>query len=77
MIDGTEKPKILSKFAKHAARYNEFGYKISINVHLIRGNSTVSRCIILQALAYLFVISKLEHIIYIYIYIVIYLLFQN
>ena len=26
MIDGTEKPKIPSKFAKHAARYNEFGY---------------------------------------------------
>ena len=24
MIDGTEKPKIPSKFAKHAARYNEF-----------------------------------------------------
>ena len=57
MIDGTEKPKIPSKFAKHAARYNEFGYKISINVHFILGNSTVSRCIILQALAYLFVIA--------------------
>ena len=68
MIDGTEKPKIPSKFAKHAARYNEFGCEISINVYFIRGNSTVSRCIILQALAYLFVISKLEHIIYIYIY---------
>ena len=27
MIDGTEEPKIPSKFAKHAARYNEFGYK--------------------------------------------------
>jgi len=26
MIDGTEKPKIPSKFAKRAARYNEFGY---------------------------------------------------
>ena len=26
MIDGTEKPKILSKFAKLAARYSEFGY---------------------------------------------------
>ena len=24
MIDGTEKPKIPSKFAKRAARYNEF-----------------------------------------------------
>ena len=57
MIDGTEKPKIPSKFAKHAARYNEFGYKISINVYFIRGNSTVSRCIILQALAYLFLIT--------------------
>ena len=61
MIDETEKPKIPSKFAKHAARYNEFGCEISINVYFIRGNSTVSRCIILQALAYLFVISKLEH----------------
>ena len=29
MIDGTEKPQILSKFAKRAARYNEFGYKTS------------------------------------------------
>ena len=57
MIDRTEKPKIRSKFAKHPARYNEFGYKISINVYFIRGNSTVSRCIILQALAYLFVIT--------------------
>ena len=57
MINGTEKPKIPSKFAKHAAQYNEFGYKISINVYFIRGNSTVSRCIILQALAYLFVIT--------------------
>ena len=57
MIDRTEKPKIRSKFAKHSARYNEFGYKISINVYFIRGNSTVSRCIILQALAYLFVIT--------------------
>ena len=27
MIDGTEKPKIPSKFAKRAARYNEFGCK--------------------------------------------------
>ena len=27
MIDGTEKPKIPSKFAKRAARYNEYGYK--------------------------------------------------
>ena len=26
MIDRTEKPKIPSKFAKHTARYNEFGY---------------------------------------------------
>ena len=26
MIDGTEKPKIPLKSAKHAARYNEFGY---------------------------------------------------
>ena len=57
MIDGTEKPKILSKFAKHAARYNEFGYKISINVHFTRGNSTVSRSLIFQALAYFFVIT--------------------
>ena len=27
MIDGTEKPKIPLKFAKRAARYNEFDYK--------------------------------------------------
>ena len=27
MIDGTEKPKIPLKFANHAARYNEYGYK--------------------------------------------------
>ena len=27
MIDGTEKPKIPSRFAKRAARYSEFGYK--------------------------------------------------
>ena len=27
MIDGTEKPKIPSKFAKRTARYNEFRYK--------------------------------------------------
>ena len=26
MIDGTERPKIPSKFGKRAARYNEFGY---------------------------------------------------
>ena len=30
MIDGTEKPKIPSKFPKRAARYNEFGYKIKL-----------------------------------------------
>ena len=29
MIDRTEKPKIPSKFAKRAARYNEFGFNIS------------------------------------------------
>ena len=28
MIDGTGKLKIPSKFAKRAARYNEFGYKL-------------------------------------------------
>ena len=28
MIDGTEKPKIPSKFAKRAARYNKFAYNI-------------------------------------------------
>ena len=28
MIDGTEKPKLPSKFASRAARYNEFPYKI-------------------------------------------------
>ena len=29
MIDGTEKPKLPSKFAKGTARYNEFSYNIS------------------------------------------------
>ena len=28
MIDGTEKPKISSKFVKRVARYKELGYKI-------------------------------------------------
>ena len=28
MIDGTENPKIPSKFAKRTARYNEFRYNI-------------------------------------------------
>ena len=28
MIDGAEKPKILSKFSKRAAWYNEFGYNL-------------------------------------------------
>ena len=27
MTDGTEKPKIPSRFSKHTARYNEFGCK--------------------------------------------------
>ena len=27
IIDGTEKPKIPLKFAKHTARYNEFRYR--------------------------------------------------
>ena len=29
MIDGTEKPKIISKFEKRAARFNEIGYKLT------------------------------------------------
>ena len=33
MIDGTEKPKIPSKFAKRAARYNEFGSKAPISTN--------------------------------------------
>ena len=32
MIDGTEKPKIPSKFAKRTARYNEFRYNVFIAV---------------------------------------------
>ena len=30
MIDGTEKPKIPSLFAKHAAQYNQFGCNVFI-----------------------------------------------
>ena len=30
MVEGTEKPKIPSKFAKHTARYNEFHCKITL-----------------------------------------------
>ena len=37
MIDGTEKPKIPSKFAKRAARYNEFGYNLNVRHALSRG----------------------------------------
>ena len=33
MIDETEKPTIPSKFAKRAARYNEFGYKELLHVY--------------------------------------------
>ena len=33
MIEGTEKPKIPLKFAKRAARYNEFGYNRPIITH--------------------------------------------
>ena len=33
MIEGTEKPKIPLKFAKRAARYNEFGYNRPIIAH--------------------------------------------
>ena len=32
MIDGTEKPQIPSKFAKLAARYNEFHCKLVLSV---------------------------------------------
>ena len=35
MIKGTEKPKIPSKFAKRAARYNEFGYNVLYRYWLI------------------------------------------
>ena len=39
MIDGTEKPKIPSKFAKRAARYNEFcGNTVIISVIAVRTN---------------------------------------
>ena len=33
MIDGTEKPKIASKFATRTARYNEFRYNILKGMH--------------------------------------------
>ena len=41
MIDGTEKPKIPSKFSKHAARYNEFGSKPTYSVEM-RGNQAIA-----------------------------------
>ena len=34
MIDGTEKPKNPSKFAKRTARYNEFRYKSLLHLGL-------------------------------------------
>ena len=34
MIDGREKAKIPSKFAKRAAQYNEFGYKTKLKTYL-------------------------------------------
>ena len=39
MIDGTEKPKIPSKFAKRDAQYNEFSYKsvTQATLHVIPG----------------------------------------
>ena len=37
MIDGTEKPQIPSKFAKRAARCNEFGYNLHVRHALSRG----------------------------------------
>ena len=39
MIDGTEKPKNPSKFAKHTARYNEFCYKMNLPFKLSNLNS--------------------------------------
>ena len=35
MIDGIQKPKISSKFTKHAARYNEFSSNSFNNVILL------------------------------------------
>jgi len=40
-IDGKEKPKISLKFAKHAARYKEFGYKWSL-ISVLKLKLTVS-----------------------------------
>ena len=40
-IDGKEKPKISLKFAKHAARYNEFGYNWSL-ISVLKLKLTVS-----------------------------------
>ena len=37
MIDGTEKPKIPSKFAKCTAQYNEFGYNITNDSLMVAG----------------------------------------
>ena len=45
MIDGTEKPKIPSKFAKCAARYNEFGYNSSNDTLIIDCFSSMRKLI--------------------------------
>ena len=45
MIDGTERPKIPSKFAKSAARYNEFGYIYFYKESFIHLSWTVFICL--------------------------------
>ena len=45
MIDGKEKPKIPSKFAKHTVRYNELHCKITpkkIEKSILRGRKTIN-----------------------------------
>ena len=44
-IDGKEEPKISLKFAKHAARYNEFGYKwLLISVLKLKLTVSLRKC---------------------------------
>ena len=61
MIDRKEKPKIPSKFAKRAARYNEFGCKVFFRVFSKNGHPGKLRCtfFLLEKIALL---SKLKDI---------------
>ena len=55
MIDGTEKPEIPLKFAKRAARFNEFGYNTFLTINWLTIYFNV------QGIVYLF-LCALDHI---------------